>query len=101
MSIPQPYNFTHIGNKYVFHTDNSVVYNVEFTDGSFYFFNLPPHIPVFEFSIAVSNVVDSIGLPFDRRVETTIVEILNIFFTHNKNSLIYVCDNLDDRHQGR
>lgn len=52
MSIPQPYNFTHVGN---------------------------------------------IGQPYDRRIEATIVEILNSFFSDNKNSLIYVCDNLDNR----
>ena len=101
MSIPLPYSFTNKNNKYIFRTDNSVAYSIEFTDGVHYFLNLPPHIPVFEFNIKVLNVVDSIGQPYDERIEATIVEILTTFFSYNKNSLIYVCDNLDNRQRVR
>lgn len=101
MSILLPYNFTYHDNKFIFKTDNSVAYSVEFTDGTHYFLNLPSHIPVFEFNIKVLNVVDSIGQPYDERIELTIVNILRAFFEDNKNSLIYVCDNLDNRQQVR
>lgn len=101
MSIPLPYSFTYDNNKYIFSTDNSVAYSIEFTDGTHYFLNLPPHIPVFEFNIKVLNVVDSIGQPYDECIEVTIVDILSTFFDNHKNSLIYVCDNLDNRQQGR
>jgi Family of unknown function (DUF6169) len=101
MSILLPYNITHRENRYIFHTDNSVVYSVEFTDGAFYFFNLPAHIPVFEISIKVSNGVDNILQPYDERTEATIVHILRAFFEDNKNSLIYVCDNEGNRQQAR
>ena len=101
MSILLPYSFTHRENRYVFHTDNSVIYSVEFTDGAFYFYNLPAHIPVFEFNIKVLNAVDSIIQPYDERTEATIVYILNTFFEDNKNSLIYVCDNMGNRQQAR
>jgi Family of unknown function (DUF6169) len=101
MSILPPYNFIQLDKKYTFRTDNSIVYNVEFTDGSFYFHNLPSHIPIFELNIRVLNPIDSIGQPFDKRIEVTIVEILSTFFSDNKNSLIYVCDTIDNRQQGR
>jgi hypothetical protein len=101
MSILPPYNFTQLGDKYTFRTDNSIVYSVEFTDGTFYFLDLPNHISVFELSIRVLNPIDSIGQPFDKRVEVTIVDILSTFFNNNKNSLIYVCDTIDNRQQGR
>ena len=101
MSILQPYSFTNRDNKYIFHTDNSVAYSVEFTDGSQYFFGLPDHITVFEFSVNVINAVDILIHPYDERIEVTIVHILSSFFEDNKNSLIYVCDNLGNRQQAR
>ena len=101
MTILQPYSYNYQGNKYTFITDNSVVYSIEFTDGSFYFYDLPPDILVFELNIKVLNVVDSIVQPYDKRIEATIVDILSNFFNNNKNSLIYVCNNLDSRQQAR
>jgi hypothetical protein len=101
MNIPQPYDVTYRANKYFFETDNSVAYSVEFTDGVHYFLNLPAHIPVFEFNIKVLSAVDTFGKPYDKRVEATIVGILSTFFSQNKNSLIYICDNLDNRQRAR
>jgi Family of unknown function (DUF6169) len=101
MSILQPYSFTYSDGKYSFITDNSVVYNVEFTDGSYYFFDLPADVPVFELNIKAMNATESIIQPYDKRVETTIVNILSTFFNDNKNSLIYVCNNLDNRERAR
>jgi hypothetical protein len=101
MNIPQPYDVTYRANKYFFETDNSVAYSVEFTDGVHYFLNLPAHIPVFEFNVKVLSAVDTFGKPYDKRVEATIVEILSTFFSQNKNSLIYICDNLDNRQRSR
>jgi Family of unknown function (DUF6169) len=101
MSILQPYSVTYRADKYYFETVNSVAYSVEFTEGIHYFLYLPPHIPVFEFNVRVLSAVDVIGQPYDERVEVTIVEILSTFFENNKNSLIYVCDNLDKRQRGR
>ena len=101
MSILQPYSFIQQGNRYIFHTNNSVAYSVEFTDGAYYFFNLPVHIPIFEFSVSILNAVDILIHPYDERIEATIVRILNSFFENNKNSLIYVCDNLENRQQAR
>jgi hypothetical protein len=98
MSILQPYNFTYSDGKFSFITDNSVIYNLEFTDGSYYFFELPDDVPVFELNIKALNALTQ---PFDKRVELTIVEVLSTFFSNNRNSLIYVCSNLDNRQQAR
>jgi hypothetical protein len=97
MSILQPYSFDKRENKYIFHTDNSIAYSVDFTDGSYYFFGLPPHITVFEFSVNILHAVDTFIYPYDERIEATIVHILSTFFEDNRNSLIYVCDNLGNR----
>ena len=101
MSIPQPYSVTYRAHKYYFETDNLVTYSIEFTDGVRYFMNLPPHIPVFELNVSIINAVDIIDKAYDARVEATIVSILSAFFSDNKNSLIYICDNLDNRQRGR
>jgi hypothetical protein len=101
MSILQPYSFTQRGNRYFFETDNLVAYSLDFTDGTHYFFDLPVHIPVFEFSISILNAADLLLNPYDERIEATIVHILSAFFEDNKNSLLYVCDNLGNRQQAR
>jgi hypothetical protein len=101
MNIPQPYNFTCRENRFTFQTDNSVIYSVELTDGSYYFLDLPKEISVFELNIKVLNAVDGIVKPLDKRIEATIVNILSLFFEDNSNSLIYVCSNLDNRQKAR
>jgi Family of unknown function (DUF6169) len=101
MSIQLPYSFTFSDGKYAFLTDNSVIYNVEFTDGAYYFFDLPADVPVFELNIKALNAAESIIQPYDKRVEITIINILSTFFNDNKNSLIYVCSNLDNRERAR
>jgi hypothetical protein len=101
MTILPPYNYTYESNKYTFETDNSVIYSVEFTDGSFYFFDLPPDVFVFELNIKVLNVGNSFVQPYDKRTEATVVDILSKFFNDNRNSLIYVCNNLDNREHAR
>jgi hypothetical protein len=101
MNILPPYNYIYKANKYSFETDNSVVYSVEFTDGSFYFIDLPSDVFVFELNIKVLNVGNSFVQPYDKRTEATIVEILKKFLDDNKNCLIYVCNNLDSREHAR
>ena len=75
MSILQPYSVAYRANKYIFTTDNSVAYSVEFTEGTDYFLYLPAHIPVFEFNVKVLNVVDLLIQPYDERVEITLVRL--------------------------
>jgi Family of unknown function (DUF6169) len=95
------YNFTRHGNEFRFDTDNGIFYSVSFSDGSFYFFNLPLHIPVFEMSIKVVSFGNHLSPPRDRRVEITVVEIFRVFLSDNENSVVYVCDNLDEKQAAR
>ena len=96
-----PYSFNQQTNDYRFETDNGLFYSVKFTDGSFYFADLPTHIPVFEVSISTISLGDNFSAPKDLRVELTIVEIFRTFFLIYENSIIYICDNLDQKQAAR
>ena len=96
-----PYSFNQQGNDYRFDTDKGIFYSILFSDGSFYFADLPPHIPVFEISIATVSLGDHISPPRDPRVEATIVEIFRLFFSDHENSIVYICDNLDQKQAAR
>ncbi len=96
-----PYDVKQQGETYRFHSDFGIYYSIEFTDGGIYFFDLPVHIPIYEFSIKVLHLGGHLSPPKDDRIEITIVSILTRFFEDNTNSLIYVCDNLDKKQHAR
>jgi hypothetical protein len=101
MSIATPYSFQQNGNDYRFQTDKGVFYSLKFSDGSFYFVNLPTYIPIFEFSVTVVSLGDYLSPPKDVRVEITIVAIMRLFFLSHENSIVYICDNLDKKQAAR
>jgi hypothetical protein len=101
MSIPQPYEVNSQGKIYKFTTDNGIFYNVSFSDGSFYFTNIEPHIPVYELAIKFISLGDHFSPPQDRRAEITIIAIIQSFLSDHTNSIIYTCDNIDERHHAR
>ena len=77
------------------------MYSIEFTDGSYYFMQQPDYLSVFEFSINVLSTGENISPPHDKRVESTIVKILGTFLSYRENTIIYICQNLDNRHYAR
>lgn len=99
--MPQKYEFTENGNEYTFETDNNVLYSIQLLKGTHYFKEIEPFIPIYELSIAIKNTDSSVFAPTDKRVEVTIMAILEDFFTINVNSLLYICDNNDGRHHAR
>ncbi len=102
MTTQEPYIFKRSSNNtYIFETESDILYSIEFTDGSYYFHRLPDYLNVFEFSINILRVDENISPPLDKRVETTIVKILSTFLSSKENAVIYVCQNLDDRHFAR
>ncbi len=101
MNIVLPYNFKKQGNDYRFDTDKGLFYSVKFLDGSFYFVSLPAYVPVFEMSITTVSLGDHLSPPRDPRIEATIVEIFRHFFQEHENSIIYICDNLDQKQAAR
>ena len=96
-----PYDFNKQGNSYRFLTDKNVYYNVQFTEGSFYFAGFPSYLSVFEFSISVISLGDNLTPPLDRRVETTVVSILKVFLSNHANSILYICETIDHRQRAR
>ncbi len=101
MSLHLPYNFRQQGNSYRFQTDKGIYYNVEFSEGSFYFSYFPDYLSVFEFSISVVTLGDNISPPLDHRIESTVVSILETFLLNHENSIIYTCETLDSRQKAR
>ncbi len=101
MSIHPPYHFNKTGNYYKFITDKSVVYNVLFTDGSYYFNGLPEHILVFELSLSFSALGGTLSPSYDNRIEITVVKIISDFLSDVENSAVYLCDTSDKRQKAR
>ena len=101
MSIPQPYEVNYQDKTYKFTTDNGIFYNISFSDGSFYFTNIEPHIPVYELAIKFISLGDHLSPPPDKRAEITIIDIVQSFLSDHTNSIIYTCDNIDNRHYAR
>ena len=101
MSTLLPYSFTNQENIFHFTTDNGIYYNIEFSDASYYFVNFPSYLSVYEFNIKVIQIGEPIAPPQDKKVELTIVSILETFFTTHTNSILYICDNTDQRHHAR
>ena len=101
MSELLPYNFNLQENSYRFQTDTGVYYDVSFIDGSYYFIGFPAYLSVFEFSISVVALGDNLSPPFDRRVEATVVMIMKTFLSNHENSVIYICETLDQRQHAR
>jgi Family of unknown function (DUF6169) len=101
MSTLLPYDVNREDNTYKFNTENGIIYNVIFSDGSFYFSNLPSHIPVYEITIKFVSLGKYFTPPKDSRAEITIIEVIRAFLGTHTNSLLYTCDNTDDKHHVR
>jgi hypothetical protein len=97
MNTQEPYSFIRLLDEYEFTTDNGVKYLVLFSDGTFLFADLPPHIPVYEVSITVISLGGNPSPPHDDRAEVTFVTIFRNFLTQHQNSVVYVCDTKDNK----
>jgi Family of unknown function (DUF6169) len=101
MIIQEPYKFNQNGDSYKFYTDNDVYYSIDFTDGSYYFTKFPDYLSIYEYSIAVVSTGKNLAPPPDKRLELTVVAILSAFLSYRENSVIYVCQNMDEKHYAR
>jgi hypothetical protein len=101
MSTQEPYNFSQLHNEFEFITDNYIQYSFKFTDGAFLLTGLPAYISVFDVSIDVIDLGNYTSPPRDLRAETTVVAIFRQFLKNNENSIVYVCDNLDNKQAAR
>ncbi len=96
MSKEKPYEFIQLGRMfYFFTTENSIDYEVDFVQNKS---NFDEFLSVFEITITLANKKTP---PLDSRVEITLIEILRHVFAENDKSVIYICDNSDNRHHSR
>jgi|LSQX01.1.fsa_nt_gb hypothetical protein len=95
LNFPLPYDYSKDElNVYTFSTVSGVKYIAYFIE-----------INYFETSKAYSFSFEKEGeggrKTHDKRVAATIISIIKDFFMKNSDSLIYTCDNTDNRHQAR
>ena len=95
------YSFKKNRNVYDFITDNFIVYQVKFSDGSYYFNCFPEYSTVYDFTIRDITIGGIEKNPFDIEVEKTIVAIMSLFLSEKENCVIYICDDSDNRHNAR
>ena len=91
-----PYNYSQCNElMYEFTTIHGDVYVAYFIDMAVY----SPHFNnVYTFNFESRNEVNS---PQDERIADTICSIVGTIFEDNKNAVIIICDNTDNREQGR
>ena len=91
-----PYNYSQCDElMYEFTTIHGDVYVAYFIDMAVY----SPHFNnVYTFNFESRNEVNS---PQDERIADTICSIVGTIFEDNKNAVIIICDNTDNREQGR
>jgi len=97
------YDYKFVGgqnNEFVFETDYSVVYLIQFKDSNYLFSLENVHISeqVFEFVIEVAYKPTTEKIPLDPKIETTVALIFKDFFERNENRVIvYICESADNK----
>lgn len=85
-----PYKVEYGGNDdYVFITDNEIIYNISFMEDM-----QIAGCQTYQFSI---RRLTDISKGHDLKVKSTIIAILESFFSVNHDVLIYICDDSDGR----
>ncbi len=99
--MPNPYSFIfdEIAHSYIFTTNNGIEYKVAFILD--YTFSSVSNIEIEDVYQVIIEKTTEIKEPLDRNVSATISEILSLFFKNKKNTILYICDDLDDRAQTR
>lgn len=97
-----PYNYTKIGkNSYEFITSGGIKYRTVFIEYGYLFYNYADiQDKIFTFNIEVIGD-ENTNTSLDERVGMTIAYIFSKFFENDENAVIYICDNLDERHWAR
>ena len=95
MPSPYKYRFDEIAQSYIFITNNGIEYKVAFIlDSTF------SSVSNFEindvFQLIIEKTLDG-KEPLDYNVAATIIEILSIFFQNTRNTILYICDDGDER----
>jgi hypothetical protein len=62
---------------------------------------LPSYIPIYTLNIELISDSKGPKKPIDERIEITVAAILQSFFEEVENVMVYICDNLDNKHHAR
>lgn len=93
---PHPYKYEVVDSLYyVFVNDDGIKYQTYFTPMYDYY---PDLVGTYSFCIEPEKRTPH---KMDRRIASTVVEILRNFFANNNNAMIMVCDTLDGKEMKR
>lgn len=100
----QQYQISKISERaYSFSTGTGCIYHCYFFDFSTPFSDYPELAPkVFGFNLELKFKPDDlIKVPPDKRIAVTVTDILKAFLHNNENTVVYICDNSDNREKAR
>lgn len=99
--MPNPYNyqFDEIAQSYVFTTNNGVTYKIAFILD--YTFSAVSNIDIDDVYQLIIEKTTEIKEPLDRNVSSTICAILSVFFENSRNTILYICDDDDEKAEVR
>lgn len=99
--MPNPYNyqFDETAQSYVFTTDNGIEYKIAFILD--YTFSAVSNIEIDDVYQLIIEKITEGKEPLDRNVSATICEILSVFFENSRNTILYICDDGDERAEVR
>ncbi len=96
------YPFTKLSDlSFEFRTAKGLLYSAYFLEYGFMFDGYPAfsrNIFSFNLDLISGELIQSFS---DDRIGSTVVEILKSFILLKENVVLYICDNLDDRHLSR
>ena len=92
INIIAPYPVWYVNNELLFKTENSILYSVAFELDE-----------LFEFSAYWFRITNRSGIksPGDKKIQQTVIIIIEEFFKKNPDILLYICDNANDQQAQR
>ncbi|HFK5512758.1 TPA: DUF6169 family protein [Elizabethkingia anophelis] len=90
------YNSDEDDSAYEFKTENAILYRVAFIIDNGMFPKISETEDNYIYHLVIEKLTE-VHEPFDNKVGNTISLVIEEFFKNRKNSLIYFCNNSDDR----
>lgn len=89
-----PYDITLSELGFIFLTDNGIHYRVSFDEEDIVLGGCKTY------QLILQNV-EHVRAPYDPKIETTVLAIIDEFFRSNQHVLLYICDTSDGKEVGR
>lgn len=100
MANPYNYSFSEFSNTYNFITKNDIEYKIAFIVDETFSAVSGLEVPNV-YQMIIEKVNNDVSERFDSSVASTIKNIIALFFENSENSMIYICDNSDERAKTR